>query len=186
MVGISTSTVNTLHKFWHSTIGYRDKHHMEINYQDIKDPILKMVVKARQQKESSFSKETRKRLEKLQKYQYPQEAIEKLKRRFPFNKMSDQDIQECIVEFKKFIALLLINRYEKGNGDDYSHTPTEKNKIKIAMTNELVDEVWHNLILFTKDYHIFSDGVFGQYLHHSPSTVAVPLTPESIRSFYGE
>ncbi len=54
------------------------------------------------------------------------------------------------------------------------------------MTNELVEEVWHNLILFTKDYHIFSNEVFRQYLHHSPSTIAIPLTSESIRSFYGE
>jgi hypothetical protein len=42
-------------------MGYRDKRQTEINYHQIKDPIIKLVVKAQKQKELSFSKETRKR-----------------------------------------------------------------------------------------------------------------------------
>jgi hypothetical protein len=35
----------------------------------------------------------------------------------------------------------------------------------------IIDEMWHNFILFTKDYHDFCLINFGKYLHHQPTTV---------------
>lgn len=35
----------------------------------------------------------------------------------------------------------------------------------------VIDEMWHNFILFTKDYSAFCDNYFGHYLHHSPTSV---------------
>lgn len=32
-----------------------------------------------------------------------------------------------------------------------------------------IDEVWHNHILFTKQYHADCEALFGRYLHHHPS-----------------
>lgn len=36
----------------------------------------------------------------------------------------------------------------------------------------IVDEMWHNFILFTKEYQDFCSFYFGQYLHHTPATKA--------------
>lgn len=34
----------------------------------------------------------------------------------------------------------------------------------------IIDEMWHNFILFTKDYQAFCNTHFGQYLHHLPAS----------------
>src|SRR5688572_4424201 len=36
----------------------------------------------------------------------------------------------------------------------------------------IVDEMWHNFILFTKEYQHFCQFYFDNYLHHTPSTKA--------------
>lgn len=36
----------------------------------------------------------------------------------------------------------------------------------------IVDEMWHNFILFTKEYQNFCTHYFGGYLHHTPSSKA--------------
>ncbi len=36
----------------------------------------------------------------------------------------------------------------------------------------IVDEMWHNFILFTKEYQDFCAFYFGGYLHHTPATKA--------------
>ena len=50
----------------------------------------------------------------------------------------------------------------------------EQSEQVFAIDNALVviDEMWHNFILFTKDYCEFCENIFGKYLHHSPSTAA--------------
>lgn len=34
----------------------------------------------------------------------------------------------------------------------------------------IIDEMWHNFILFTKEYEAFCFQYFGRYIHHQPST----------------
>lgn len=34
----------------------------------------------------------------------------------------------------------------------------------------MLDEMWHNFILFTKDYDAFCQHFFGKYLHHLPAS----------------
>ncbi|MES1159696.1 MAG: hypothetical protein ABUM51_02990 [Bacteroidota bacterium] len=34
----------------------------------------------------------------------------------------------------------------------------------------MLDEMWHNFILFTKEYHAFCNQHFGRYFHHLPAT----------------
>lgn len=43
---------------------------------------------------------------------------------------------------------------------------------KIFIPDELliVDEMWHNFILFTKEYQIFCQQHFGRYFHHLPAS----------------
>jgi len=34
----------------------------------------------------------------------------------------------------------------------------------------IIDEMWHNFVLFTKDYQAFCDTHFGKYFHHLPAS----------------
>ncbi|MBK8815602.1 MAG: hypothetical protein IPN42_08900 [Methylococcaceae bacterium] len=44
---------------------------------------------------------------------------------------------------------------------------------KVAMPSRIVDETWHEFILFSRDYAGFCQNAFGYFLHHNPSP---PLT----------
>lgn len=42
--------------------------------------------------------------------------------------------------------------------------------------SEMIDEAWHNFILFTKDYGTFCKRYAGRFIHHFPKTRAQKLT----------
>lgn len=103
---------------------------------------------------TGFSDKTIESLSKLQEYQIPSGVTERLKQGMVFNEMKDGQIREVVDEFKKFIAILVIN-HEKGT--------------RVEMVSELVDEVWHTFILFTNEYRKFCDTMVGEYIHHEPN-----------------
>lgn len=39
----------------------------------------------------------------------------------------------------------------------------------VSMPSQVVDDAWHEFILFTKDYCEFCNHAFGRYLHHTPA-----------------
>lgn len=41
----------------------------------------------------------------------------------------------------------------------------------ISMPSQVVDELWHEFILYTKNYQDFSKRAFGDFLHHTPAIV---------------
>ena len=41
---------------------------------------------------------------------------------------------------------------------------------KLAMPSTVVDELWHELVLHTREYAAFCDAVFGRFLHHQPES----------------
>lgn len=53
---------------------------------------------------------------------------------------------------------------------------------KVPMFSEEVDEVWHSMILFTKDYEQFSNRFYGNMLHHYPNTSQEPAPQD--RAFF--
>lgn len=71
---------------------------------------------------------------------------------------SKAEYQEAFTEFKKYVALVGI---------------TGK---PLPMTSEKVDEVWHQFILFTEEYHKFCQDFLGRYLHHRPETPSNPIS----------
>lgn len=88
------------------------------------------------------SKKAIEKLEKLKYFRYPDDAKLKLKEKFPFNEMDEEEFNMCIEEFKKYIGLVLVRQYER--------TCYYKNKYsRVAMASDIIDEVWHNLILFS-------------------------------------
>ncbi len=40
---------------------------------------------------------------------------------------------------------------------------------RVAMPTQVTDDLWHEFILFTRDYQRFCDKAFGQFLHHTPA-----------------
>ncbi|MEK6923473.1 MAG: hypothetical protein AABW84_02170 [Nanoarchaeota archaeon] len=78
---------------------------------------------------------------------------------------SQEEYNQAFSEFKKYIALIGL----VGGG--------------LGMTSKKVDAVWHQFILFTKEYHEFSDEVLGRYIHHSPETSLTKGSKSSVPKF---
>ena len=56
---------------------------------------------------------------------------------------------------------------------------------QLGMPSRVVDVAWHEMILFTREYHAFCDRAFGRYLHHSPDAVAgEPMDVMLARTLY--
>lgn len=82
---------------------------------------------------------------------------------------------EAFTEFKKFIGLARLYRKP------------------LAMPSERIDAVWHQFLLFSKDYVRFCDTFHGGYFHHNPDIPSRPLPPGGLdnlvrlyTSTYGE
>jgi hypothetical protein len=41
----------------------------------------------------------------------------------------------------------------------------------VSMPSQVTDDLWHELILYTKNYQQFCDQAFGRFLHHTPAVV---------------
>ena len=68
-----------------------------------------------------------------------------------------ESYREAFTELKKFLWLC-------AKSDEQS----------ALMVSKLIDELWHQFILFTREYHDFCDRFFGHYIHHNAK-----LTPAS-------
>lgn len=67
-------------------------------------------------------------------------------------------------ETMKMLWLMVKHKLEQNNGRD-CFVPDAFN-VQKAM--DPLDKMWHEFILFTKEYHEFCDHFFGGYLHHIP------------------
>ena len=80
--------------------------------------------------------------------------------------LSAQQADEALAEFKKYMALIALG-----------HTA-------LGMHSSDVDEIWHNFILFTREYAEFCEKICGQMIHHRPNTSRRPeLPPASVSEF---
>lgn len=52
---------------------------------------------------------------------------------------------------------------------DYFHLCNMAGRRMVAMPSQVVDDAWHALILFTREYQRFSRRAFGRFLHHNPA-----------------
>ena len=108
-------------------------------------------------------------LEKLWRYEMPEDIIKRLKKNFPYSLMTNEETYLCIDEFKKYMAIMLI---------------VHSNGIGVAMTSPVIDEIWHQLILFTIEYHKFSQLLDKEYIHHTPNTKSFKFGPDAASFFY--
>ncbi len=74
--------------------------------------------------------------------------------------ITEDSYEKSFSEFKRYLVLLMLGH---------------KN---IPMTSRSVDIIWHQFILFTKEYHEFCNRFFGRYLHHIPETSSNQIQPD--------
>ena len=70
--------------------------------------------------------------------------------------------------FKDMLRYLWLAR--KHAEDRIAHPESDALKFQLVMHEEmrLIDNMWHNFILYTHDYTKFCQDYFGEYLHHVP------------------
>lgn len=90
-----------------------------------------------------------------------QEVILKVSRDY---KITLPESQMLFRETMKMLWLMVKHRTDKNNSQD-CFIPSAFN-VQKAM--DPLDKVWHEFILFTKEYHEFCETFFGGYLHHIP------------------
>lgn len=52
---------------------------------------------------------------------------------------------------------------------DYFHLCNTAGQRMVAMPSQVVDDAWHEFILFTRQYELFCRHAFGRFLHHTPA-----------------
>ncbi|WP_207424848.1 glycine-rich domain-containing protein [Desertivirga brevis] len=90
--------------------------------------------------------------------------------------VTDDEAEDIFLETKKF---LFLSQYEG-----------------IFIPDELLilDEMWHNFILFTREYAAFCQANFGRFVHHQPATraeklnrkAAIEANPEANRAEFNK
>lgn len=88
----------------------------------------------------------------LASYQWPPGLLDKLARHYP--DLGDDEFQRVGAGLKQFFGAYL------NSGRKY-----------VAMPSEVVDQLWHEFILYTRHYEAFCKGAFGKFLHHTPAIV---------------
>jgi hypothetical protein len=92
------------------------------------------------------------RAEFIRTYRFPDGLFDKLRRKRPELSLKDcQLVGNALRQF--FLAYLK-------SGFGY-----------VSMPSQVTDDLWHELILYTKEYEAFCKRAFGRFLHHSPAVV---------------
>lgn len=73
--------------------------------------------------------------------------------------LKEEEFHPYFFELKRFFILASILK----------HTP---------MYNEKVDTIWHEMIMFTKEYKQFCEAFAGEMIHHTPNSIQLPRPEE--------
>lgn len=85
-------------------------------------------------------------------YQLPAGLLQRVRQTYPT--LDDKQLALVEAGMRQFFRLSLV-----------------ANKQVVAMPSQVVDELWHNFILYTRNYQQFCQRAFGHYLHHTPAVV---------------
>lgn len=55
----------------------------------------------------------------------------------------------------------------------YFFIAMKANRRMVAMPSQVVDDLWHEFILYTRHYQAFCDKALGRYLHHTPAEAMI-------------
>ena len=82
--------------------------------------------------------------------------------------MDEETFEQAFGELKKYVSLIRFSGK------------------RLAMTSPTIDEVWHQFILFTREYHSFCETFYGEYLHHSPNVPSRPASRSDLENLVTE
>ncbi|MBB1125923.1 glycine-rich domain-containing protein [Thiospirillum jenense] len=85
-------------------------------------------------------------------YRFPSGLIDRFAARHP--SLSPQDHQQVVAGLRQFFLAYL------NSGRRF-----------VAMPSQVVDDLWHEFILYTRLYQLFCNRAFGRFLHHTPAVV---------------
>ncbi len=54
--------------------------------------------------------------------------------------------------------------------------------VRLSMPSTVVDDLWHEMLLHTRDYAAFCDAAFARFLHHEPESTMTPDQAAANRS----
>jgi hypothetical protein len=86
----------------------------------------------------------------IRQYTLPQGLFEKLRKRHP--QLTLKDCQLVAQALRQFFLAYLAGRLRP-----------------VAMPSQVVDDLWHEFILYTRNYQAFCNQAFGDFMHHTPA-----------------
>jgi hypothetical protein len=92
------------------------------------------------------------RAEFIRSYTLPKGLFDKLRQRHP--QLSLKDCQLVAQALRQFFLAYLAGRQRP-----------------VAMPSQVVDDLWHEFILYTRNYQAFCQQAFGGFMHHTPAAV---------------
>jgi hypothetical protein len=92
------------------------------------------------------------RADYIRTYAFPLGLFEKLRRKRP--ELSLKDCQLVGQALRQFYLAYLKSNFGY-----------------VSMPSQVTDDLWHELILYTKEYESFCTRAFGRFLHHTPAVV---------------
>lgn len=84
--------------------------------------------------------------------------------RFPYQRTLDKRLAERRPELTPAQRELVFQGLR-----DYFHLCNEAGRKMVSMPSQVVDDAWHEFILFTRQYKRFCDRALGRFLHHTPA-----------------
>lgn len=88
----------------------------------------------------------------IENYQLPAGLLQRVRQTYPA--LDDKQLALVEAGLRQFFRLSLAAKRQA-----------------VAMPSQVVDELWHNFILYTRNYQQFCKRAFGHYLHHTPAVV---------------
>ncbi|AMC33824.1 glycine-rich domain-containing protein [Janthinobacterium sp. B9-8] len=105
------------------------------------------------------------RAEFIRSYMFPVGLLDKLQKTRP--ELSLKDRQLVAHALRQFFLVYHKSRHHQ-----------------IAMPSQVVDDLWHEFILYTKNYQTFCQKAFGRYLHHTPASAMGANNNEGLRKVW--
>ncbi|MEC1070196.1 glycine-rich domain-containing protein [Priestia megaterium] len=91
--------------------------------------------------------------------------VQQVKQRMKGENTKDDEVEWTFFEMKRYFLLNAVIK-------------------DVPMFSARVDEVWHEMIMFTVDYERFTEHFFNRFLHHQPNVETTPSPQPDKRAFF--
>ncbi|WP_455930884.1 hypothetical protein [Priestia aryabhattai] len=91
--------------------------------------------------------------------------VQQVKQRMKGENTKDDEVEWTFFEMKRYFLLNAVIK-------------------DVPMFSARVDEVWHEMIMFTVDYERFTEHFFNRFLHHQPNVETTPSPQPNKRAFF--